>query len=194
MIFAGTRRHLAAMEAATCYEEWKEAAIAYDKASGLVKWKDTDVSKHFDYASIRRRLQKLRRLRRKRDCAGILFALNEGIHGNIDGMGHGRLYNKARFGTTSEPEALEQIRAGLGQQRRHPLVDVADVLGRGGHLAGHDAARRRPQRDDERVHAHLDRAPAALVRGGNVAHAAIDSAEQIPSFRVLGIDFASPRE
>jgi TAG lipase / steryl ester hydrolase / phospholipase A2 / LPA acyltransferase len=99
MIFTGTRRHLAAMDAATTYEEWKHAAIAYDEASGLVKWKNSDVSKHFDYASIRRRLNKLRRLRRKKDCAGILFALNEGIHGNIDGMGHGRLYNKACFGT-----------------------------------------------------------------------------------------------
>ena len=99
MIFSATRRHNAAMDAATSYDEWKEAAIAHDKASGLVKWKESDVSKHFDYKSIRRRLEKLRRLRRKGDCGGLLFALNEGIHGNIDGMGHSRLYNKTRFGT-----------------------------------------------------------------------------------------------
>jgi TAG lipase/steryl ester hydrolase/phospholipase A2/LPA acyltransferase len=99
MMFSGTRRHEAAMAAATCYEEWKQAAIACDEASGLVEWKESDVSKHFDYVSIRRRLNKLRRLRRKGDCRGVLFALNEGIHGNIDGIGHGRLYNKARFGT-----------------------------------------------------------------------------------------------
>lgn len=99
MIFAATRKHQAAMKAATSYEEWKEAAIACDQASGLVKWKESDVSKHFDYKSIRRRFEKIRRLRRKGDCAGVLFALNEGIHGNIDGMGHGRLYNKAHFGT-----------------------------------------------------------------------------------------------
>ena len=99
MIGSTTRRLQAAMDAATSYEEWKEAAIGYDRASNLVKWKDSDVSKHFDYKSIRRRLEKLRKLRDGKDCAGVLFALNEGIHGNIDGMGHGRLYNKSRFGT-----------------------------------------------------------------------------------------------
>jgi TAG lipase / steryl ester hydrolase / phospholipase A2 / LPA acyltransferase len=99
MIFSTTSRLRAAMDAASSYEEWKEAAIAYDKASGLVKWKESDISKHFDYASIRRRLDKLRRLRSRNDCGGILFALNEGMHGNIDGMGHGRLYAKAKFGT-----------------------------------------------------------------------------------------------
>ena len=99
MIFSATRKYQAAMEAATSYEEWQEAAVGYDEASGLLDWKKSDASKHFDYESIRRRLRRLRRLRRSGDCSGVLFALNEGIHGNIDGMGHGRLYNKAQFGT-----------------------------------------------------------------------------------------------
>jgi len=99
MIFSATKHLQAQMDAATSYEEWKEAAIAYDDESGVVKWKNSDESKHFDYAAIRQRLRKLKRLRTKGDCAGILFALNEGVHGNIDGMGHARLYGKAKFGT-----------------------------------------------------------------------------------------------
>lgn len=99
MIFSATERLQAQMDAATSYEEWTEAAIAHDKQSGVVKWKTSDESKHFDYASIRKRLRKLKRLRAKGDCAGILFALNEGVHGNIDGMGHPRLYGKSKFGT-----------------------------------------------------------------------------------------------
>jgi len=87
------------MDAATSYDEWKEAAIAHDKASGVETWKKSDESKHFDYESIRKRLRKLRRLRAKGDVAGVLFALNEGVHGNIDGMGHPRLHGKAKFGT-----------------------------------------------------------------------------------------------
>ena len=87
------------MDAATSYEEWKDAAIAHDKESGVAKWKRSDESKHFDYESIRKRLRKLRRLRGKGDCDGVLFALNEGVHGNIDGMGHARLHGKAIFGT-----------------------------------------------------------------------------------------------
>ena len=87
------------MEQAESYEEWKAAAMAHDKASGLHKWQTEDKSRHFDYASIRRRLERLRQLQEEKDYPGILFALNEGVHGNIDGMGRKRLYNKTRFGT-----------------------------------------------------------------------------------------------
>ena len=99
MIFSATKRLQADMDAATTYEEWQEAAIAHDESSGVATWKKSDESKHFDYASIRKRLRKLRRLRSKGDLHGLLFTLNEGIHGNIDGMGHPRLHGKARFGT-----------------------------------------------------------------------------------------------
>jgi NTE family protein len=99
MIFSATKRLQADMDNATSYGEWKEAAIAHDKASGVATWKNSDESKHFDHVSIRRRLRRLRRLRSKGDIAGVLFALNEGVHGNIDGMGHARLHGKAKFGT-----------------------------------------------------------------------------------------------
>lgn len=87
------------MAAATSYAQWKKAAIAHDKLSGADRWKRADESKHFDYVSIRRRYERLRKLRAKGDCSGVLFALNEGVHGNIDGMGHPRLYGRAKFST-----------------------------------------------------------------------------------------------
>ena len=99
MVFSATKRLQEQMDAATSYEEWKKAAIAHDVESGVVKWKKSDESKYFDHASIRARLRKLRRLTNKGDCAGVLYALNEGIHGNVDGMGHARLHGKAKFGT-----------------------------------------------------------------------------------------------
>ena len=40
------------MDAAQSYEEWKAAAIAHDKASGVKGWVTSDESKHFDFASI----------------------------------------------------------------------------------------------------------------------------------------------
>jgi len=87
------------MSAAGSYDEWKTAAIAHDKKSGVGRWVTSDESKHFDYTSIRRRLRRLRRLKAKQDYAGVLFALNEGLHGNIDGMGSSALYGKAKFST-----------------------------------------------------------------------------------------------
>src|SRR3546814_3532563 len=59
------------------------------------------------------------------DVKGLLFTLNEGIHGNIDGMGNERLYQKARFGTKRLIEdyvaqvvaALDSIAASRAIQR-----------------------------------------------------------------------------
>ena len=99
MILSATRRLQRAMDAATSYEEWREAAIAHDKASGVYEWVQSDESKHFDHVSIRRRLRRLRKLRLAGDHERLLYALNEGIHGNIDGIGRRALYGKAKFGT-----------------------------------------------------------------------------------------------
>ena len=99
MILSKTQKLEYAMEEAQSYEEWREAAIEHDEASGVAEWVESDESKHFDYASIRRRLERLRRLRASGDNMRLLFTLNEGIHGNIDGMGRRALYGKARFGT-----------------------------------------------------------------------------------------------
>jgi len=99
MVFSASKRLQADMDAATTYKEWKAAAIAYDKGTDLQSWKTDDESEHFDHASIRRRLARLRKLRRKKDYVGVLYALNEGVHGNIDGIGRADLYGKAKFGT-----------------------------------------------------------------------------------------------
>lgn len=87
------------MAKARSYAEWKEAAIAYDKHSRLKKWKETDKSRLYDYKFIRRRLDKLEIMRRANDNHGLLFTLNEGIHGNLGGMGRPALYKRTKFGT-----------------------------------------------------------------------------------------------
>ena len=145
MMFSRTQRLNADMRAADSYEEWQAAAIAYDKASGLARWQDSDVSKHFDYISIRRRLEKLRHLRDGGDCAGVLFALNEGIHGNIDGMGHGRLYNKARSGTKRLiVDYVDEVTAALDMLDEHcgraiPAEQTVDFFRRAQHCFGSSA-------------------------------------------------------
>jgi hypothetical protein len=58
-----------------------------------------DQSRRYDYVAIRVRLDRLRALRARQDHRGLLFNLNEGIHGNIGGMGRASLYEKAKFGT-----------------------------------------------------------------------------------------------
>jgi TAG lipase/steryl ester hydrolase/phospholipase A2/LPA acyltransferase len=87
------------MENAGSYSEWTEAAIAHDELSGARRWRDMDQTRQYDYTEIRMRLDRLRSLRVKNDHHGLLFALNEGIHGNMGGMGRSSLYRRARFGT-----------------------------------------------------------------------------------------------
>lgn len=84
---------------ADCYQEWLEAAIAVDQRNGSQRWRQTERSGHFDYLSIRRRLDHLRKLRARHDYPGLLFTLNEGIHGNVDGMGNPELFRHCRVGT-----------------------------------------------------------------------------------------------
>jgi NTE family protein len=87
------------MHRATSYEEWRAAAIEHDEISGQKRWREVDQTSLYDYGQIRLRLDRLRSLRARHDYHGLLFTLNEGIHGNMGGMGRSSLYRRAKFGT-----------------------------------------------------------------------------------------------
>ena len=94
-----SRQLLKEMETATSYRQWSELAKRYDAENGLDKWKQDDGCESYDYQAIRYRLEVIRDLRARKEHHKLLFALNEGIHGNYGGMGKPSLYNKAKFGT-----------------------------------------------------------------------------------------------
>jgi TAG lipase / steryl ester hydrolase / phospholipase A2 / LPA acyltransferase len=81
------------------YASWAEAAKALDRLSGREVWKQRDISALYDYATLRERVDHIREVRAKGDNHGLVFAIEEGVHGNLGGMGKPILYNKARFGT-----------------------------------------------------------------------------------------------
>jgi TAG lipase/steryl ester hydrolase/phospholipase A2/LPA acyltransferase len=84
---------------ATSYSEWSAAAQAHDDRSGAARWRGTDESQRYDYKVIRHRLEEILQLRAAADPHEILFYLNEGIHGNMGGMGSSSVYKRAKFGT-----------------------------------------------------------------------------------------------
>ena len=84
---------------ALSYDQWKEAALAYDKHYGLNRWKENELSRRYDFEAISLRLDELKAARESKDNSRLLFTLNEGIHGNLGGMGSSSLYQKAKFGT-----------------------------------------------------------------------------------------------
>lgn len=88
-----------AIDTAESYEQWREACLAYDKASGLEEWKQRQASDFYDHQLVRSRLNKLKELRKKNEGVELFYTLNEGIHGNLGGMGRSALYTHSKFGT-----------------------------------------------------------------------------------------------
>ncbi|MBK7169090.1 MAG: DUF3336 domain-containing protein [Gammaproteobacteria bacterium] len=87
------------MVSADSYEQWQRIAAKHDRLTGAEAWRRDQKSRLYDHENIHLRLLQLRRLRKKGDDHGLLFVLNEGIHGNMDGIGKGQLYMRAECGT-----------------------------------------------------------------------------------------------
>lgn len=134
-----------ALSEAETYEEWREAALRHDRVHGLESWKSEDESRLYDFESIRTRLERLKRLRAKKDVHGLLFALNEGIHGNMSGMGGAALYGKSKFGTKQLiVDYVDEISSALeylasGRVRRISTAEKTEFFQRASHCFGRSA-------------------------------------------------------
>jgi len=126
MLITTSRKLAKRMQQATSYAEWLEAAGAYDEKSGAQRWKNMDASRRFDYRSIRRRLDELRGFRERKDNIGLLFTLNQGIHGNMGGMGSARLYGRAKVGTKNlVSEYVDEINSALIYLASDKVEDIS---------------------------------------------------------------------
>ncbi len=132
------------MAKAASYSEWAELAKRHDELSGMARWKSREQSNDYDYSEISMRLQRLRQLLGRQDLHGLLFTLNEGIHGNMGGMGNPRLYNRAKFGTKdlindyidALAESVERI---VSDECEIPIEEKLDFLHRASHCFGRSA-------------------------------------------------------
>lgn len=107
---------------ATSYQEWADIAQELDEKSGAKRWKAEEKDARYDYRRIRERLDMLRHARETRDDQELLFALNEGIHGNLGGIAKPSLYNQAVFGTK---DLITEYMAEVENALNH-LADVSD--------------------------------------------------------------------
>jgi TAG lipase/steryl ester hydrolase/phospholipase A2/LPA acyltransferase len=134
------------MRSANNYIDWKNAALEHDAKSGFEAWKHKEESKSYDYVNIRTRIDALKEFRRQEDDIGLLFALNEGIHGNQGGMGKSILYKLAKFGTKHLIEeyvdeivgALEHIST-IAESGGISEEDKLDFFERASHCFGRSA-------------------------------------------------------
>lgn len=134
------------MRNASSFDDWKEAALEHDAISGFGSWKHKEESKSYDYVNIRTRIDALKEFRSKEDDIGLLFALNEGIHGNQGGMGKSILYKLAKFGTKHLiEEYVDEIVSALEHISTIPetsdinSADKLDFFERASHCFGRSA-------------------------------------------------------
>ena len=81
------------------YAEWLDWAQAEDRRKGLDRWREDESSDLYDYQIIRRRYDELVEARASGSPERLFYYLNEGLHGNMGGMGSPLLYSKAKSGT-----------------------------------------------------------------------------------------------
>jgi len=86
------------MEQALDYDSWSALAKHHDELSGRDEWREEDECSLYDSAEIRNRHDNLSSLLSTGNVSGLLYALNEGVHGNMGGMGRPILYDKAKLG------------------------------------------------------------------------------------------------
>ncbi|MEM9057560.1 MAG: DUF3336 domain-containing protein [Pseudomonadota bacterium] len=133
------------MDAPHNYNEWLDQARRFDSLRGYDRWRQEDSSSLYDYASIRSRLTRLKKLRLARDNAGLLFELSEGIHGNMDGMGNQALYRRSRVGTkklvTDYVDAVVDALETLARSTSDgiPFEEKLDFFRRASHCYGRSA-------------------------------------------------------
>ncbi|RLU01758.1 patatin-like phospholipase family protein [Ketobacter sp.] len=87
------------MDSVHNYDDWYALAREHDMLSGAEQWRDAERSNLYDYAAIRSRHDKLKDLLNAGAHQELLYALNEGVHGNMGGMGRPILYSRAKAGT-----------------------------------------------------------------------------------------------
>ncbi|MCK0154822.1 patatin-like phospholipase family protein [Alcanivorax sp. S6407] len=88
-----------AMSEATSYSDWFELARQHDALSQADIWRETNRTNLYDYVEIQTRRDKLKKYLDEGANRELLYALNEGVHGNMGGMGKPILYNRAKCGT-----------------------------------------------------------------------------------------------
>jgi hypothetical protein len=125
--------------------DWNVPALEPDRRAGNEAWKPTPECVSHDPLDIARRLAEWRDRRTSRDDIGRLFALTEGIHGNMTGMGRKALHEIAKFGTkqvtnadSDEPTVSPEHVAAL-PETVITAADRLDFAKRASHCVGRSA-------------------------------------------------------
>ncbi|MDO9452863.1 MAG: DUF3336 domain-containing protein [Stagnimonas sp.] len=93
------RECVTAMQQATDYAGWREAAAELDRREGLDAWRENDASDDYDWRLVRSRLRQIRQYRQEGAHRQLIHHLRQGLHWNLGNTGNTVLYGVARVGT-----------------------------------------------------------------------------------------------
>ncbi|MCB9594572.1 MAG: DUF3336 domain-containing protein [Sandaracinaceae bacterium] len=103
-----------AMERATSFEAWLEAATEHDALSGAEAWRADDASPHYDAAGLRESLATLRAARESGEGLRLATLLTEDLYRHLNDLSTPDLYERALTGTKHLVERyLEEAEASL---------------------------------------------------------------------------------
>lgn len=88
-----------AMRHAGDFATWRDAALAFDEASGREDWKHEDESPDYDWQLIRDRLAQIRQYRQTRQVLKLMRQLRQGLHWNLGNSANPALYGHTYIGT-----------------------------------------------------------------------------------------------
>ena len=93
------RECVTAMQQATDYSGWREAAAELDRREGLDGWREDDASDDYDWRLVRSRLRQIRQYRQEGAHRQLIHHMRQGLHWNLGNTGNTVLYGVARVGT-----------------------------------------------------------------------------------------------
>ncbi len=135
----------ASLAQAKHYQRWHALATEHDRLTGKTQWRAREETRLYDYAEIRRRKTRIEALLNSGDTKGLLRHLNEGVHGNMGGMGDSRLYHRSKVGTKHLIEnyldLLSNAFEHIGEDPKQLLNDweKTDFFRRASHCYGRSA-------------------------------------------------------
>ncbi|MDE0854910.1 MAG: DUF3336 domain-containing protein [Nevskia sp.] len=88
-----------AMRNATDYATWREAASAFDRASGREQWRQEEESDQYDWKLIKNRLRQIRQLRQEGAVTKLVHHLRQGLYWNLGNLCNPALYGQSLVGT-----------------------------------------------------------------------------------------------
>lgn len=118
-----------ALEQATRYDEYADAATILDSLEGGNDWKCEAASDEYDYTLIDARLKQFREARLAKDAEKVLFLLRTTLSRNLGDMGNPALYEYTHVGTKVLIDSyINEVQLSFGFLLESHSLSTQDVL------------------------------------------------------------------